>query len=43
MTLMLILTVVLIYVNVTGGSDGTKARLRDVGGGMAGAIARISP
>ncbi|MEK0317089.1 hypothetical protein [Cohnella sp. 56] len=43
MTVMLILTVVLIYVNVAGGSDGTKERLRDEGEGMAGAIARISP
>lgn len=43
MTVMLVLTVVLIYINVAGGNEGTKARLRSSGEGMAGAIARISP
>ncbi|WP_158543620.1 hypothetical protein [Cohnella sp. OV330] len=43
MTVMLILTVALIYNNVAGGETGTKAKIRDSGAGMAGAIARISP
>ncbi|MDG0810881.1 hypothetical protein [Cohnella rhizosphaerae] len=43
MTVMLILTVALIYINVAGGEGGTKATIRDSGTGMAGAIARISP
>lgn len=43
MTVMLIVTVALIYINVAGGETGTKARIRDSGAGMAGAIARISP
>ncbi|MFC3800304.1 hypothetical protein [Cohnella sp. GCM10012308] len=43
MTVMLILTVALIYMNVAEGHEGTKATLRDSGAGMAGAIARISP
>lgn len=43
MTVMLILTVALIYINVAGGEGGTKATIRNSGAGMAGAIARISP
>ncbi|CAI6080313.1 hypothetical protein [Cohnella sp. JJ-181] len=43
MTVMLLLTVALIFINVAGGEEGTKARMRDSGEGMAGAIARISP
>ncbi|BBH24649.1 hypothetical protein Back11_59940 [Paenibacillus baekrokdamisoli] len=43
MSLLLIIMVVLIYTNVTGGEQGTKAQLKQSGQHMSDNIRRMSP
>jgi hypothetical protein len=43
MSLLLIIVVVIIYTNVTGGEQGTKAQLDKTGSHMSDAIRGMSP
>ncbi|MBB6731868.1 hypothetical protein [Cohnella zeiphila] len=43
MTVLLIMTVVLIYMSVVKGSGGTNEQIRNSGSAMAEAISRINP
>ncbi len=43
MTMLLIVTVVLLYSTITQGDEGTKAKITNSGGSMAEQISRISP
>jgi hypothetical protein len=43
MTVLLIMTVVLIYIGVVKGDGGTNEQIRNSGSAMAGAISRINP
>ncbi|MBN2982630.1 MULTISPECIES: hypothetical protein [Cohnella] len=43
MTMLLILTVVVLYLNAVDGDEGTGEHIRNSGSSMAGAISRISP
>jgi len=43
MTVLLLMTVVLLYAGIVGGDEGTKGQLGSSGEVMANAISRISP
>ncbi|WP_239618454.1 hypothetical protein [Cohnella mopanensis] len=43
MTMLLIVTVVLLYTSITQGDEGTNQRIESSGGRMADQISRISP
>jgi hypothetical protein len=43
MTMLMIVTVVLIYTNITQGEEGTRGRISSSGGKMAERISLISP
>ncbi|WP_256761239.1 hypothetical protein [Cohnella sp. WQ 127256] len=43
MTMLLIVTVVLLYTSITQGDEGTREQIKASGGRMADHISRISP
>jgi len=43
MTMLLIVTVALLYTSIVQGDEGTNARISDSGGRMADHLSRISP